>query len=706
MKHSKLIKWLTAAAFSLCTATALSAGIPAAAATGTGTTSSGLAYTYDTVTQEATITGYSGASNNVTIPSSINGYTVTKIGDKAFFRKAVSTVSIPQTVTSIGKRAFLRTSLQSLSLPSGVTTVSEAAFYGCSKLTTLSLPYVTSLGNGAFQECRNLTSVSLPNVVSIGNNALDNCVLLTSISLPKATSIGSGAFYECTALTTASMPKVKTIGNNAFAMCSGLTSIETAQLQTISDQAFLNCSSLYDVTLPVSTTLVGKNAFSGCTGLTHLQINGPAMLKQNAFNGCTSLTSVQLSDSSYTDRFYSAFNYCTSLTTVNGVYVLSSYKDSTYNWYPVLNASVTTAIRNHFSRSYRVYFVDEYCSMLCDYIVATETDSWMNDALKARQLHDWIVRHCEYEDGNDGEDAMDCENQVPSSVFLSYALNVRGTGVGESVCAGYAKAYSMLLSKAGIESFRVGSPTHMWNVVNINGYYYQVDVTWDDPITGDDNTHGDPYSTRYTHFLKSCADMDDLHGPAHADPIPKTSDNHQHPLLGNFTGSAAECLAQCVQSYWDNNHDGIIDYDFDLDGIRIELDMADDLNAYNGFLSFAYCTTMNAVNNRLDEVLYHLHEQHKGFWNFLNTCGPFDRIVPAGTDAYFSVSLFGDNLTYQWQYYDTASGTWKNAPFAGAQTAEMTVPATAERYGMQFGCIVYNKNGVAVYSSIATLYVT
>ena len=145
MKHSKLINWLTAAAFSLCTATALSAGIPAAAATGTGTTSSGLAYTYDTVTQEATITGYSGASNNVTIPSSINGYTVTKIGDKAFFRKAVSTVSIPQTVTSIGKRAFLRTSLQSLSLPSGVTTVSEAAFYGCSKLTTLSLPYVTSL---------------------------------------------------------------------------------------------------------------------------------------------------------------------------------------------------------------------------------------------------------------------------------------------------------------------------------------------------------------------------------------------------------------------------------------------------------------------------------------------------------------------------------------------------------------------------------
>lgn len=708
MKQGKFITWLSAAVIGIGAAFfSADAGISAAAATGTGTTDSGLTYTYDTETMKATITGYTRSSGNVTIPSTIGSYTVTQIGAKAFWRKYITGISIPQTVTAIGERAFGYSRFQELSLPSSITAISNGAFIGCNYLTSVSLPYVTSLGNGAFQECSVLTSISLPNVVTVGNNALDKCTALTSISLPKVTSVGNSCFYKCTALSSISMPLVKTIGSNAFAMCSALKSIGTPQqLQTVGEQAFMQCSKLDDVVLPVSTTLVGKHAFSDCIGLRTLQVKGPSKLMDNAFHGCTSLHSVELSDSSYTDRAYSAFNYCTSLTTVNGVTVFSCRRDGLNDYYPLLDARVTTAIRNHFRRSYRVYFIDEFCKMLCEYIVAHETDSWMNDALKARQLHDWIVRHCEYETEGDGDSVSDRENHVASSVFVSYALNDRGEGVGESVCEGYAKAFSMLLAAAGIESYTVGSPTHVWNVVNIDGSYYQADVTWDDPISDGDNTHGNPYSTQYDYFLKSSADMDALHGSVHANPVPKTATNHEHPLLSKYTGSAAQCLTLCTQSYWDNNHDGILDGDYDLDGKRFELDFADDLNAYNGFLSFAFCTTPEGTNNRMPEVLYHLHELHWNFWSFLSNSGPTDRIAHAGTNATFNVKLFGDNLTYQWQYYDTASGTWKNAPFAGAQTAQMTVPVTADSYGMMFGCIVYNKNGVAAYSNIGTLYVT
>ena len=60
-----------------------------------------------------------------------------------------------------------------------------------------------------------------------------------------------------------------------------------------------------------------------------------------------------------------------------------------------------------------------------------------------------------------------------------------------AVCAGYARAMQYLLQKCGIECAEVvgdvrkdendeGGP-HAWNIVKIDGEYYYVDTTWDDP---------------------------------------------------------------------------------------------------------------------------------------------------------------------------------------------------------------------------------
>lgn len=53
-----------------------------------------------------------------------------------------------------------------------------------------------------------------------------------------------------------------------------------------------------------------------------------------------------------------------------------------------------------------------------------------------------------------------------------------------SVCQGYALAYSYMLSLVGIDSELVDSNSmnHMWNKVHIGNAWYNVDVTWDDPI--------------------------------------------------------------------------------------------------------------------------------------------------------------------------------------------------------------------------------
>ncbi|MBQ3940569.1 MAG: leucine-rich repeat protein [Oscillospiraceae bacterium] len=350
------------------------------------------------------------------------------------------------------------------------------------------------------------------------------------------------------------------------------------------------------ISLPASMTFVNQRAFSDCTSLAFVKINGATELSASVFENCTALTRVQLSDSSWTRKSFNfqAFSNCPNLYEVNGVQALQFQTDSSGRQYPVIHPAIETAVRNHFSRSIKVGFVDDYCTALCQYIVAAETDPWMNDALKARQLHDWLVRHCEYEDRLNGESLNDNENHVASSVFLSYAINVRGEGIGETVCDGFAKAYTMLLTTAGIESYHVGNAGHAWNLVRIGDSYYHADVTWDN------HTDGTPYGTMYDNFLKHC-------------PNSNCNLNHpnDHPLLTVYTDNVSGEILNCTD-YPDSNGDGILDNDFDLDGTAGGSDYWEDLLACQQ-LRGQYGYDIN-INDKLPEVLYRLHQQHHGFW--------------------------------------------------------------------------------------------
>ncbi len=54
---------------------------------------------------------------------------------------------------------------------------------------------------------------------------------------------------------------------------------------------------------------------------------------------------------------------------------------------------------------------------------------------------------------------------------------------GKSVCAGYARAYQYLLQQLGIPCYYCtgyAGEDHAWNIVKLDGNYYNVDVTWDD----------------------------------------------------------------------------------------------------------------------------------------------------------------------------------------------------------------------------------
>ena len=69
----------------------------------------------------------------ISIPSTLGGYPVTRIGKYAFYGcKSITSVIIPNGVTSIGQSAFPScTALRSVTIPNSVTSIEWQAFSGC-----------------------------------------------------------------------------------------------------------------------------------------------------------------------------------------------------------------------------------------------------------------------------------------------------------------------------------------------------------------------------------------------------------------------------------------------------------------------------------------------------------------------------------------------------------------------------------------------
>ncbi|MDO4548103.1 MAG: leucine-rich repeat protein [Clostridia bacterium] len=83
----------------------------------------------------AAISGYTGSATAVSIPASIEGYSIAMIDDEAFLKSDIVSVSIPEGVEIIGEKAFANSKkLKSVSLPESLKSLAMDAFKGCSKL--------------------------------------------------------------------------------------------------------------------------------------------------------------------------------------------------------------------------------------------------------------------------------------------------------------------------------------------------------------------------------------------------------------------------------------------------------------------------------------------------------------------------------------------------------------------------------------------
>lgn len=122
-----------------------------------------------------------------------------------------------------------------------------------------------------------------------------------------------------------------------------------------------------------------------------------------------------------------------------------------------------------------------------------------------KMVHDYLVDSVEYD----------------QSISKSNIYDVYGALINKkSVCEGYAKAFKYLTDSLEIPCILVAgkgtnsdgnSENHAWNYVELNGSWYAVDCTWDDPIIIGGGMLSN--SSKYKYFLKGEKEFNQSHFP-------------------------------------------------------------------------------------------------------------------------------------------------------------------------------------------------
>lgn len=105
----------------------------------------------------------------------------------------------------------------------------------------------------------------------------------------------------------------------------------------------------------------------------------------------------------------------------------------------------------------------------------------MSDTEKVTAIHDYLIYHADYTANGDTTQATERNCRVAGLVLD-----------GSAVCSGYANTFYLFCKAAGLDCEYVRGERvpkkddfgHAWNRVEVDGTWYYVDCTWDDPTGG------------------------------------------------------------------------------------------------------------------------------------------------------------------------------------------------------------------------------
>ena len=168
-----------------------------------------------------------------------------------------------------------------------------------------------------------------------------------------------------------------------------------------------------------------------------------------------------------------------TLTLGTHTYALKEYKQLKPSKF-VVRYGVLEAIRTGNTTSWKnneTKQVVDKCAAIYKEIIK----DGMSDKEKVTAIHDYLIYHADYTANGDLTQATQRNGTVAGLVLD-----------GSAVCAGYASSFYLLAKAAGLNCECITGDSlpktndfgHEWNRVEVDGTWYYVDCTWDDPIGG------------------------------------------------------------------------------------------------------------------------------------------------------------------------------------------------------------------------------
>ncbi len=152
----------------------------------------------------------------------------------------------------------------------------------------------------------------------------------------------------------------------------------------------------------------------------------------------------------------------------------------------------------------------------------------MTDVEKILTVHDYIINNTKYDSGYADE------SHTPYGLLKN----------GLAVCDGYSDTFLIFMLLSDIECQSVtgyANENHAWNQVCIDNTWYNIDVTWDDPVTTDNSTGSRIDTIRYTYFLVNDEILSKTHEATCGYEEDCTSDKyHMYMYDGYYCGTEEE----------------------------------------------------------------------------------------------------------------------------------------------------------------------
>lgn len=136
---------------------------------------------------------------------------------------------------------------------------------------------------------------------------------------------------------------------------------------------------------------------------------------------------------------------------------------------------------------------------IVDEIIDNNIQNNMSTREKIKTIHDYIINQTEY-------DTLKTENINDTTYQSNMAYGVLVEGYG--ICSGYSDTMKLFLDRLNIVNYKISNDQHIWNLVLLDGEWFHLDLTWDDPVS-------DKNITRDNYFLIDTDTLEKLDDDVH-----------------------------------------------------------------------------------------------------------------------------------------------------------------------------------------------